>query len=49
MDKLWKKISGGETVGYKKICGVDPMKAKAVRIVFTEFRSYFELDKLQIN
>ena len=45
----WKKISGGETVGYKKICGVDPMKAKAVRIVFTEFRSFFELDKLQIN
>ncbi len=45
----WKQISGGETVGYKKICGTDPMKTKAVRIVFTEYRSWFELDKLQIN
>ena len=45
----WKKISEGETVGYKKICGVSPMKAKKVKIVFTEFRSFFEINKLQIN
>ena len=45
----WKKISEGETVGYKKICGVSPMKAKKVKIVFTEYRSFFEINKLQIN
>ena len=45
----WKKICEGETVGYKKICSVDPMKAKKLRFVFTEYRSFFELNKLQIN
>ncbi|MBQ6066147.1 MAG: alpha-L-fucosidase [Clostridia bacterium] len=45
----WKKICEGETVGYKKICSVDPMKAKKLKFVFTEYRSFFELNKLQIN
>ena len=36
----WKTVFEGTVVGYKKICRIEPVKTKALRINFTEYRLY---------
>ena len=45
----WRSVYEGTTVGYKRICPVKPTRTAAIRIVFREFRDFFELCYLQIN
>ena len=45
----WKRIYEGATVGYKKICPLPPTKCRELKIVFSQFRAFFELQYLQIN
>ena len=47
--KKWKTVYSGTTVGYKKICCIDPVRTDQLRIVFKSFRGFFELNKLQLN
>ena len=45
----WKLLYKGTSVGYKRICALKPTKCKALRFVFSEYRSFFELSKIQVN
>lgn len=45
----WKPLCKSTTVGYKRICSVKPMKCRRLKFVFTEFREFFELSRIQIN
>lgn len=45
----WKSLYEGTTVGYKKICCFDPMRASKLKVVFKSFRGFIELNKLQLN
>ncbi len=45
----WKTLFKGSTVGYKRICPINPIKCRKIRIVFQKYREFFELSSLQIN
>ncbi len=45
----WKSVYKGTAVGYKKICPLEPARSTELKIVFSAFRSFFELQYLQIN
>ena len=45
----WKSAFKGGVVGYKRICPLKPMKTKGIKIVFEEYRDFFEISRIQIN
>lgn len=45
----WKSICEGTSVGYKRICPLKPAKARAVKIVFTEYRDTVEISHIILN
>ncbi len=45
----WKQIGEYTTVGYKRICSIKPIKCKTLKFVFTKYREFFELSKIQVN
>lgn len=45
----WTPIYKGTSVGYKRICSIKPLRCKALRIVFGEYRDFFELSRVQVN
>lgn len=45
----WKRLYDGGTVGYKKICPLQPIRCSELKLVISEYREFFELEYLQIN
>lgn len=38
INNRWTKIAGGSTVGYKRLLEIEPVKAKAVRVIIKEMK-----------
>lgn len=45
----WKPLFEGGAIGYKCICPLKPTRAKAVKIVFTEFRDTPQISHIVLN
>ena len=49
IQKKWKKVFEGETIGYKRIFSVKPGNYSKIKFVFTKFRDFIEISKISVN
>ncbi len=45
----WKSLGEYTVIGNKRICAFNPIKTKKVKLVFTQYRSYFEITSIALN